>query len=235
LIPKRALFYWEGEPMSWLRKQSIESFRVLNPGWEISLIGDLDLPIEPSSMLSIAHRSDWGRYRALHQRGGVYFDTDIIFTRPVPEEWLTHEMVMSGNHVACMGCEAGEPWFRLLDAACEDLHRRGTRLAYQGMGRNLLLKFIQNVQGRDTFWMDDDALIPVPWNETERLWNGVSSIPDASLRVGVHWFGGDLLSQDMESQATERWAESADCLVARAWRSTFATGDKEAHREQHGL
>jgi hypothetical protein len=235
VIPRRAMFYWEGGEMSWLRKQSIESFRRLNPGWDVALIDGSGLPIAPKSLLSIVHRSDWGRYRALHQYGGFYFDTDIIFTRPIPTEWLSHEMVLSGAHVAAMGCERGEPWFRLLDAACEDLIRRDAKLAYQGLGMNLVLKFIENVQGRDVVWLDNDVIVPVPWNETERLWNSSASIPDSTLRVGLHWFGGDLLSQEMESQATERWGETSDCLVARAWRVALAGGDMEAHRVQHGL
>lgn len=37
MIPNRAMFYWSGGPLSWMRYCSLWSFRRLNPTWEIVL------------------------------------------------------------------------------------------------------------------------------------------------------------------------------------------------------
>src|SRR3972149_10506703 len=114
MIPKRAIFYWQGPPMGWLRRQSVETFRSLNPTWEVVL---MELPSE-ASLLTRVHASDIARYTALAEGGGLYFDTDIIFCRPVPEGWLRHELLLPldelglFSHVACLGGAPASPFFK---------------------------------------------------------------------------------------------------------------------------
>jgi hypothetical protein len=203
--------------MSWLRSQGIESFRVLNPSWEIDVIDGSGIPLKPECHLDVVHRSDWARYRALHEQGGMYFDTDIIFTRPVPDEWLQHSLVLSKCHVACLGAEPRDRWFKLLDNTCADIYTRGHMASYQGYGINLALKMMENVRDQDVLWLDDDVILPVLANNTELLWNPSARPPNGERSIGVHWFGGDPLAQKMERIATEKWAATSECLVARAW------------------
>ena len=80
-IPKRAFFYWGGKPLPWIRQQSIQSFRELNPDWKVSVVADD--PLFPGD--TVIKRSDIYRYRELADRGGAYFDSDIYFTRPMAE------------------------------------------------------------------------------------------------------------------------------------------------------
>lgn len=79
LIPRRAFFYWGGTTMPWIRKKSLESFRQLNPDWEVVLLDETYCPdlSAPDQVV----RSDMTRYLALSERGGWYFDTDIVFIR----------------------------------------------------------------------------------------------------------------------------------------------------------
>lgn len=37
MIPKRAMFYWSGAPLSWMRFNTLWSFRKLHPDWEMIL------------------------------------------------------------------------------------------------------------------------------------------------------------------------------------------------------
>jgi hypothetical protein len=221
MIPKRASFYWEGEPMSWLRRQSVDSFRALNPGWDVQIIDGNGLPMSPDSKLSIVHRSDAARYKDIFDNGGFYFDTDIVFTSPVPDEWLRHRVVMGLNHVAILGGVPGEYWYSLLYAGCIDLHRTGRCVGYQGYGVTLVNKLRGNLAGKDVFWLDDDAVLPVMCNETDRLWNEWTA-PISARTFGVHWYGGDLLAQRMERVADEKWMEDSRCLVAQALRHVRA-------------
>jgi hypothetical protein len=221
MIPKRASFFWEGIPMTWLRAQSVASFRALNPGWDVQVIDGHGLPIAPDSHLSIVHRSDMARYAELHQRGGFYFDTDIVFTQPVPDEWLRHDLVLSQNNIAILGSQPGEYWFSLLYASAIDQHRTGRRVGYQGYGVNLVNRLVGNLRGRDVLWLDEDVILPVLWNDSEKLWNDTDR-PISGMTLGVHWFGGDLLAQKMEQVADEKWAETSKCLVAKALQAVRA-------------
>ena len=94
MIPRRAFFFWDGEEMSWLRKQSIETFKALNPTWEVEILDGTNIPIKGKSRLARVGRSDWGRYKALLDKGGVYFDSDIMFCRAIPDSWLEYDMVL---------------------------------------------------------------------------------------------------------------------------------------------
>jgi hypothetical protein len=103
MIPKRAFFFWSSpKPMSWLRSLSIQTFKKFNPDWEVTLFDKV-----PLNGMHPVHRSDLFRYEELAERGGVYFDTDIVFFRPVPESLLQHDAVISVHpkHRFCnIGC-----------------------------------------------------------------------------------------------------------------------------------
>jgi hypothetical protein len=217
VIPRRAIFFWEGGEMPWLRAQSIETFRALNPSWDVDIIDGSGLPIEPTSRLEIVQRSDWARYRALHEGGGVYFDTDIMFLRPFPDEWLNYELILSKYHIAMMGSTPGEPFFEAMCLACRDLASCGAYASYQNYGIHLLQKLMTSLIGRSTWWYDIDVVLPILWDHTENLWNDWKrGFPP--LTLGVHWFGGDPLSQKVEQLAGPEWGATSNCIVAQAWR-----------------
>lgn len=79
MIPKRAFFYWGGKKMPWIRRVSVDSFKQLNPDWEVTVFDDD--PSIPAD--TVVKRSDIFRYGELAARGGWYFDTDILFIRPM--------------------------------------------------------------------------------------------------------------------------------------------------------
>jgi hypothetical protein len=94
--------------MSWLREQSLVTFRRHHPDWEV-YIGSPEPPARPLPAgvqwlpddvtrdgLPPAARSDWWRYHVLAKLGGFYADTDVLFTRNVEplfdgdyDAWLT--------------------------------------------------------------------------------------------------------------------------------------------------
>ena len=85
MIPKRAFFMWEGPgKLSWLRQLSIDTFMKHNPDWQVDLIR-----VPHKARLLSEQATDIFRYAELATNGGYYFDTDVVFYRPVPEEYLT--------------------------------------------------------------------------------------------------------------------------------------------------
>jgi len=80
MIPRRAFFTWGGGDMPWIREQCVASFVSLNPDWRVDV-----LEVKGANRGEIIKNSDVLRYKELSERGGVYFDTDIVFTRPLDE------------------------------------------------------------------------------------------------------------------------------------------------------
>lgn len=240
MIPKRAIFYWEGPEMGWLRKQSLETFRRLNPSWQITVIGGGDLPIKGDSTLERVLRSDWARYRELFESGGIYFDTDIVFCKPIPDFWLDSDLILPHgderiiDHVAVLGAKRGEAFFGMVQSACEQAIRDDGVYNYQFFGVQLINRLSSALAGRRTQWLPPDSYLPVPWHRPERLWSDGSYL--SPLTYGVHWYGGDWTSISFEKKCDEKWAQTSGCLVAQAIRQSLrSSGDLEAHREQLGV
>lgn len=124
MIPKRAIFYWDqGESnLPWTRRLAIDSFRALNPTWEVVLEKNNDYPGDIPQ-----HRADYFRWKELYERGGVYFDTDIVFVRPFPDHLLqqdiliTTDPVLRFHNIAVLGSSGdGNEFYEDLTNAAED-------------------------------------------------------------------------------------------------------------------
>lgn len=242
MIPRRAVFYWDGEPMSWLRQQSIETFKALNPAWEVVVTKSEGLPLDGDDRHSRVLRSDWWRYRELHTNGGVYFDSDIVFCKPIPDSWLENDVILPFSadlgahvgHIAVLGCEQGNSWFRLLDEACGVRVKPGVPLNYSKLGVMLLNDLFVGLEGYSVTWLDPESFIPIKWSLPEELWRDGNMLPPMSY--GVHWFGGDWLSMKHEQLVNEDWALKSKCVVAKAWRKAFSQkSNAETLKEQHGF
>lgn len=220
MIPKRAVFFWEGPEMSWLRKQGIESFKALNPSWSVVLVDGKWLGNEPQSLLRRVHRSDCTRYRELAAGGGFYFDTDILFVKPVPSDLLVRDLVLpladDGKiaNVAVIGSSKGHPAMKSLAQAAESAYNTGKPLSYQALGLTLVTRLRPNLSS----FVSQEFVVPVQWHETHDLWREPSPVlPDST--IGVHWYGGDPLSREMEPLCTPEWAETSGCLLAKCFRA----------------
>ena len=99
MIPRRAFFVWVGdEPLPWLRQLSIESFRKFNPDWRVEL-----LRIPPRAALLPAQNTDLFRYDELANHGGVYFDTDVVFFEPFPDDLLDADVAVTMDRSPTIG------------------------------------------------------------------------------------------------------------------------------------
>lgn len=210
--------------MSWLRQRSIESFRSLNPGWEVQMVNCTDGWPPGEGFRFHALRSDFARYQALYDTGGIYFDTDIVFVRPIPEKWLRSTLLACLfhdrhiAHIACLGGVRGHQFWQSVIARCRHRESTGVPLDCQAFGASLLQK-IQAPSETDSIGIP--SFLPCRFDEIEKLWwaGGLwrPTVPEES--IGVHWYGGDRLSNDMEPLFTEE--SMPECMVAEAVRMTL--------------
>lgn len=213
MIPKRAIFYWSGGQPSKLRRLSWESFEILNPSWEIVMLGGQPETSYRKTVLA----SDLARYKALHEHGGYYFDTDIVFRKPIPDSWLEcdNACVLSNdgtaNGIGVLGGKQGSLLWQYAYENAMTRTRSRVMMECQSLGIRLMLGFgdLRHVAadfGESMFNIPKDALFPYPWNAIEHLWSPVYRKPTSEC-LGVHWFGGDRLSEEMSA------GELPECFV----------------------
>lgn len=228
MIPRRAVFFWEGEPMPWLREQSVQTFTNLNPKWTVCVVGSgwMDQGA-PGTEIDIAHRSDVTRYKELSEGGGVYFDTDIVFIKPFPDHLLEARTILpvdQGGHignVAVLGSEPGSRSFAAIRDVALSKYRLGKFMGYQQLGVQLLNQMRPTIERDGLVSVSDEFVVPFHWAETEKLWNDQQApLPDVT--IGVHWFGGDPLSKDIQGRVGQEFWDSSQCVVARAIRGELS-------------
>jgi mannosyltransferase OCH1-like enzyme len=218
MIPKRAFFFWAGEPMSWLRREGVASFRRHNPDWEVVMLDDCAFPLQKDSLLRFVQCSDWARYAALYERGGVYFDTDMIFLRPIPEAWLVGELLfptLQDGHftqIAVLGAAQGGRFFRTAIAACAQRVREPRALGYQDLGVALLDTLVDSIGNTAVVSVPLRSVVPIDWTAVYKLWSPAGSPLPASV-IALHWFGGDHLSRHMEASLDDAWFEGKSLLA----------------------
>ena len=113
MIPCSMHFWWGGKPMSWLRQQTLVTFRRHHPTWEMTLhvdeklrdqnggrlkfswlakVAGLCLSVDPCPINAIAPaivglpwdmRSDVFRWSLLAQYGGWFSDLDVLYTSSI--------------------------------------------------------------------------------------------------------------------------------------------------------
>lgn len=224
MIPKRAFFYWSGGEPSPLRKLSVTTFRALNPDWQV-----VELTADPGgkTLLERVHESDIARYRALAEEGGVYFDTDIVFARPIPSHWLNHDLILplgedgKFGHIACLGAAPQSGFYKFALGLARKQRTSGKYINYQGYGIHLLERTLSVVGSTDVKWIEHDRFCPIGHYDVARIWNPwTGAFPE--MCIGVHWYGGDPLSQHLEPTIDDAWIAESTSLIARASRMAMA-------------
>lgn len=223
MIPKIAHFHWEqGPPMSWLRVVSIATFAKFNPTWEIRLIRS-DHALAGRTDLCYAHKADLAWWEALRDVGGFQVATDIVFTKPVPDDWLDSELCACTKgqgrveQFAMLGSVAGHPF---VTAAAQEGRQRCLSDAakdYQDIGVWMLhglSKYLGVVKE-----LSNSALCHYDWNWCEMFWSRAGldtyALPDEA--IGCHWYGGDRLGRQNEWTA----GPQSDYWIVRLANSVF--------------
>mgnify|MGYP001413768332 FL=1 len=220
MIPKVAHFYWYSDrEMPELRRASLDSFKKLNPTWEVHLhhSGEKADP----TFVEMVTASDAARYGILYRAGGVYFDTDIVFVRPIPEAWLAFDVLLPANtdgdlyglHV--LGAREGSPFFSEAMRRCRLRIESPMLLGCQSLGVKLwygthILALCSSMNLSFGLIPHSSLLLTSP-EAVEELWS-IGGVVD-SQEIGVHWYGGDRLSDQYANLPLDKLP---DCRVRAA-------------------
>lgn len=224
MIPKIAHFHWDqsGPPMSWLRTVSIATFAKFNPTWEVRIIRS-DPVLVGHGALQHGHRADLAWWEALRDVGGFQVATDIVFTKPVPDDWLDAELCVCTKgqgrveQFAMLGSVAGHPF---VTAAAQEGRNRcsgGGAMDYQDVGVWMLHGLSKHLG--DFKELPNEALCHYNWDWCPMFWSN-GFLEDINLpeeAIGCHWYGGDRLGKQNE------WAAGpgSDYWIVRLANSVF--------------
>jgi Alpha 1,4-glycosyltransferase conserved region/Glycosyltransferase sugar-binding region containing DXD motif len=135
--------FWHGPPLSRLERLCMASFVANGHPVDLYAYDEIEgVPagvriVDAASILSrdrmfwhrrtgsIALFADWFRYRLLHERGGIWADTDVVCLQPLryaqPEIYAWQDAHEINN--AILGLPAGHPLAAWMQACCEDPNR----------------------------------------------------------------------------------------------------------------
>jgi hypothetical protein len=227
VIPKTLFLYWGGQPLSWLRYQTIKSFKKHNPDWKVRVFGPVEatkggewateeqrhtyegkdyMPkfetFDPSlvgftNVISEVYKSDLFRLWALYEYGGAYADFDILFTKPMPK--LTKFTYCKHPY--------GHYSIGLIAAEKDNLYikklLKAARSAqggkYQSFGSTLWGHTLTDVEGWN---IPKDLIYFTDWRDADKLFTQVDKLPKQA--IGVHWYGGSPEAGVWESELTPK-------------------------------
>lgn len=113
-IPKTIHYCWfGGNPLPEKYKRNIESWRKHCPDYEIVEWNESNYDVKKNRFMRQAYEkkrweyvSDYARKDIIFQYGGLYFDTDVEFIRPI-DDLLYHEFFIGRDDVANIASGAG--------------------------------------------------------------------------------------------------------------------------------
>lgn len=179
---------------------------VYNFGEQVKVVTvDLQREYGISNEISVVHKADFIRIAKLYEHGGVWFDFDILFIRPIPDtifEKTTTELFyfnlffVDGKVLVIptgfIAARANLPILKeLLEHAMTESMKPG---GYQKIGPELWTStFIKHKDSlTNAVVLDRNIVYPYDHNEVEDLVSngGVDRVKPNT--VGIHWFNGSM-------------------------------------------
>lgn len=195
--------YWVGSQLPWIRRKSLESYLHWHPGDQLVLLSDRDQDVPAGVVvwrvsvdesLPYAINSDLERAAMLHRAGGVYFDTDTIWLRPLDTQvlqwksaaWTREGPVVSVGVVAAM---PGSPimlrWLEVMRRMLKD-NAPHSRTNLASAAATVTIDEFKLHAGDFPAW----TLYPFRGRQQTmaKCWDATAKLP-AGL-TALHWYGG---------------------------------------------
>lgn len=195
------------------------------------LIIDWESPIQ--ELLPPAHTCDICQWDILRSTGGFYSDMDILYVKPINyAEYGGSDVIycLSQGYMTIGFFGASENNL-LFDAIFNEAVTSYNKHEYQTAGADAVLRMVgaNRRPGSGTYAFDlfakmyprlkflqllDQVIYPWPWDRLDSIWGRVTPIP--STTVGIHWFGGAGLSQDMNILLTPDNVRNVKCTLTNS-------------------
>jgi hypothetical protein len=139
VIPKKIHIIWIGKNENWFTA-NVETFRAFNPGWEVRLWTDENIPRLYNQKIYDkipvqTTKADLLRLELLYRHGGVYVDIDSICLKPLDKMiegrkafFSSHRRSKKKFEINCIGSIPGHPTIGRLITGFPDYWGRLTKI-----------------------------------------------------------------------------------------------------------
>jgi hypothetical protein len=148
--------------------------------------------------ISIVFKADFIRIAKLYEHGGIWFDMDILFIKPISEFFFKENVdafIFIYSNVIPTGFLSTKPKSKYL----EILFKKSLEIIenkklndYQKIGPTIWTKEYNNLSHRDKMGMkilDNNLVYPFLWNELDNLLSKPNiTVPENTF--GIHWYNG---------------------------------------------
>jgi hypothetical protein len=178
----------------------------------------------PVNDMAPVHACDLCQWEALDKNGGFYSDMDILYVRPMPCEITNEAQVvfcLSGGFmvIGLVGSSRGNRFIGDLSRSARHYY---VPTAYQSTGAEALYRMAkvwpkwmnydrpgelavshlrENFRDVSMQVLPDGTFYPWTYLQTRSIFEESHEVPAET--VGIHWFGGDSLSQSWNHRLTE--------------------------------
>lgn len=162
-------------------------------------------------------KSDYFRYYILYKHGGIWSDTDIVYTSSIEnkinfnEDVLMFTYVVDSYNVYPIGFFASKQGTQFFRYILDECLIKYDPTKYETLGANLLNKLFgngSNINRNNNYKnsvkvCDKDYYLPWKWNELDEfLVKYDNTLP--SVTFGIHWFNGATQAKEYSINLTKR-------------------------------
>ena len=158
--------------------------------------------------ISIIFKADFTRIAKLYEHGGIWFDMDILFIKPIPDFFFKENIeafIFNYSEVIPTGFLSNIPKSKYL----ENLYKGSLEIIknknlnnYQKIGPIIWIEEyikLNKKEKKEIKTLDNNLIYPFLWNELDKLFNKSNAIiPENTF--GIHWFNGAPITKEYINQ-----------------------------------
>ena len=158
--------------------------------------------------ISIIFKADFIRIAKLYEHGGIWFDMDILFIKPIPDFFFTEHIeafIFNYSGVLPTGFLASIPKSKYLDKLYKgslEIIKNKKLNNYQKIGPIIWIEEYIKLKKKikETIkTLDNNLVYPFLWNQLNQLFKKSNAIiPENTF--GIHWFNGALITKEYINQ-----------------------------------
>jgi mannosyltransferase OCH1-like enzyme len=169
--------------------------------------------------ISCVYKADFTRIVKLYEHGGVWFDMDILFIKPLPEFLFSTDVDMflfTYQGSIPTGFIAGIPKCAMIT----DLYKTSVNIIknkqldnYQKIGPELWRTKYNIAYKKNIFFLNTEHIYPFIWNTIDVFFTSTDESGFKDYTFGVHWYNGGV--------STKKFINTFDRTSVNAERSLF--------------
>jgi len=154
--------------------------------------------------ISTVFKADFIRIAKLYEHGGIWFDMDILFIKPIPEFFFKENVdafIFKYSEVIPTGLLAAKTKSKYLDILYKnslEIIKNKELNNYQKIGPVIWINEYNKLSHKDKMGikiLDNNLVYPFIWNELNNLFSKPNiTVPESTF--GIHWYNGASETKD---------------------------------------